>query len=180
MTVMTRESDKNREKAGRFAKRMRFLKDRPALLGILHVTNKVFTGILFVGYPVLLLWLYRFLPQLLLRAILVPLDSFIVLSAFRLLVNRRRPYEVYGTAPAIDKKTKGKSFPSRHVFSAVVIALTALFLLPHPIAGIAGLVLAAGIAAVRVATGVHFVSDVLCGAAFAAFSAWIGYIIFPW
>lgn len=180
MTAKQVESDKNREQAGRFTKRMQFLKDRPVLLGILLVTNKVFTGILFAGYPVLLLWLYRFLPQLLLRAILVPLDSFIVLSAFRLLVDRRRPYEVYETAPAIDKKTKGKSFPSRHVFSAVVIALTALFLLPNPIAGIVGLVLAAGIAAVRVTTGVHFMSDVLFGVAFAAFSAWIGYIIYPW
>ena len=63
----------------------------------------------------------------------------------------------------IKKDTKGKSMPSRHVFSIFVIAVT-VFYFCHP----AGIVLgAAGVimAAARVAGGVHFPADVAVGAA---------------
>ncbi|MFR5847382.1 MAG: phosphatase PAP2 family protein [Streptococcus salivarius] len=55
----------------------------------------------------------------------------------------------------------GKSFPSRHVFSATVIAMLALTL--NPWLGGAMLFLAMALALLRVLGGVHYPSDVLAG-----------------
>ena len=55
----------------------------------------------------------------------------------------------------------GKSFPSRHVFSATVIAMLALTL--NPWLGGAMLFLAGALALLRVLGGVHYPSDVLAG-----------------
>ena len=96
------------------------------------------------------------------KAILVPAVSFVVLSIFRYLYNAPRPYEVFDTPSLIRKDTRGKSFPSRHVFSAFVIAVT-VFYTCHPLGiflGICSLLLAVS----RVLGGVHFTKDVLAGA----------------
>ena len=55
------------------------------------------------------------------RALLVPGISFGAVSLFRWAFRAPRPYEVFETTPVIKKNTKGKSFPSRHVFSIFVI-----------------------------------------------------------
>ena len=47
-----------------------------------------------------------------------------VVSVSRKIINEPRPYEKYGVPPVLDKDTSGKSFPSRHVFSVFVIAVT--------------------------------------------------------
>ena len=65
--------------------------------------------------------------------------------------------------PVIPKNTKGHSWPSRHVFSATIIALT-FFPVNMPLA-IVLLVCAAGIAVIRVISGVHSISDVVAAAA---------------
>ena len=88
-------------------------RDHPERAKSLHMANKILTVIIFVAYPLLLIWLYVKLPDHLLRAILVPLDGFIGVSVFRYLVNRRRPYEEFGVAPVIPKDTSGKSFQQR-------------------------------------------------------------------
>ena len=41
-----------------------------------------------------------------------------------------RPYQTWAIQPLIKKDSLGKSFPSRHVFSATVIAMLALTLNP--------------------------------------------------
>lgn len=88
--------------------------------------------------------------------------SFVGLTFFRKAVNAPRPYEVFGISPVIPKDTKGKSFPSRHVFSIFIIAVCSLFLFPA--VGAALCVIGVALAALRVATGVHFLKDVLAGA----------------
>ena len=96
------------------------------------------------------------------KAILVPAVSFVVLSIFRYFYDAPRPYEVFDTPSLIRKDTRGKSFPSRHVFSAFVIAVT-VFYTCHPLGiflGICSLLLAIS----RVLGGVHFTKDVLAGA----------------
>ena len=69
---------------------------------------------------------------------------------------------MFEIAPLISKETKGKSFPSRHVFSAFMIGMTFLFVIkPFGI-----LILAAGtvMAYIRVVGGVHFPKDTAAGA----------------
>lgn len=144
----------------------------------LHKSNRVITGFVFVMYPLLLLALFLQKDPMLYRTIIVPLDGFIFVTVFRYLLNRPRPYETFGFEPVIKKDTKGKSFPSRHVFSAMIIAMTYVFCSPWQTVGYFLVGLAVILAAVRVFSGVHFISDVVAGLAAGILVAVIGYVIF--
>ena len=96
-----------------------------------------------------------------------------VVSVSRKIINEPRPYEKYGIPPVLDKDTRGKSFPSRHVFSVFVIAST-VFVWNHP-AGIALGFLGVVLAAIRVIGGVHTVADVTAGMMVGILSGIIGY-----
>lgn len=149
----------------------------PGRAQLLHKINQISTIIIMMAYAGLLgieLWQKN---ADLVRNIIVPLDSFVIVSVFRCLVNRKRPYEIFGLKPVIPKATRGKSFPSRHVFSAFVIAVTFLWNTPWLWAGVLLLVLAAVIAVIRVISGVHFISDVLAGAFCGIAAGLAGYIL---
>lgn len=138
------------------------IKNTPVLYGYVIWSDRILTKISYVIYPLLLIYLVVTKKPELGKSILVPAISFILLSVFRYLYNAPRPYEVFGLPSMIKKDTKGKSFPSRHVFSACVIAVT-VFYTCHPLGiflGICSLLLAVS----RVLGGVHFTKDVLAGA----------------
>jgi membrane-associated phospholipid phosphatase len=78
----------------------------------------------------------------------------------------------------IKKDTKGKSFPSRHIFSSAVIALTFIAVPGCLWIGAALLLCAVLLAVIRVISGVHFISDVIAGFAFAVICAAIGMLFF--
>ena len=63
----------------------------------IHIANKLCTGIMYLAYPILLVYLFFFgkLSSYFSfeRALLVPAISFVLLSVFRKWVNRPRPYE---------------------------------------------------------------------------------------
>ncbi len=139
------------------------VRSNPKLAHMLHILNRLFTGIEYVCYPLLLGYLAWNRKPELAQAIIVPLDGFIILSVFRYFINARRPYEVFEMPPIIPKKTKGKSFPSRHVFCAVLIGMTFLFVAPYLWMGICLLIVGVLLAVVRVITGVHFPRDVIAG-----------------
>ena len=88
--------------------------------------------------------------------------SFVALSTLRAILNRPRPYEAFDIDPLIPKDTQGKSFPSRHVFSAAVIACALLWMSPW--LGTLGFAATAVLSVVRVVGGVHFPRDVIAGA----------------
>ena len=133
----------------------------------LHRANKILTVVIFVAYPCLLLWLLWQKDMRLYKAICVPLDGFIIVTVVRVWINRKRPYEIFELPSVIPKDTKGHSWPSRHVFSAAVIAFTFWFVCPA--VGIVFLLMTVAIAWIRVVSGVHFISDVVAGFLFAAF-----------
>ena len=101
---------------------------------------------------------------------------FAAVTATRGWINAVRPCEVYDSVLLdLSKFKKGKSMPSRHVFSAFVIGTLALFVyLPL---GISGLLLGVYIAVCRVLLFKHFVRDVLVGALIGVFSGAVGGII---
>lgn len=112
-------------------------------------------------------------PERLVRFVLVPAVTFVLGSALRASLNFPRPYEVLGLVPIARKDTRGKSFPSRHVFSAAVISAAMLYLYPP-------LGLAVGLAAVllavnRVLLGVHWMCDTVGGLVFGWLCGWIGF-----
>ena len=147
----------------------------------IHIINKILTYSVFIAYPILLLYLLFQRNPILGRAIIVPIDSFIIVSVFRHIVNRKRPYEYFEVKPVIDKDTEGKSFPSRHVFSAFVISMTFIFCSPMTwqwmVICMVLFLISAGIAIIRVVSGVHFISDVIAGAIVGIAAGLIGFLL---
>ncbi len=103
---------------------------------------------------------------------------FVILSVLRVLIDSQRPYEVFDIpefSELREKKKSGRSFPSRHVFSAFLIGTLWLpYALPF---GIAAILLGAFLAAERVLRGIHFIQDVLVGAVIGILSGVIGILI---
>ena len=103
---------------------------------------------------------------------------FVILSVMRVLVNSPRPYETFEIpefSEMKDKRKSGRSFPSRHVFSAFLIGT---LWLPYALSfGIAAILLGAFLAAERVLRGIHFMRDVLVGAVIGVLSGVVGILI---
>ncbi len=136
-------------------------------------TNDIVSKAFYIAYPVLLAILALLRDTRLLRVILVPLLSFLAVTVFRKLFNAPRPYEVWDSPSLIPKDTKGNSFPSRHVFCVFIIAMaTGYICMP-----VAIIMMAVGVflAIARVIARVHFVKDVIAGAAIAVILGYIGF-----
>lgn len=150
-------------------------RDNPKLAKCLHILNRICTGGMYLAYPLLVLYLFLTKDAMWTKAVFVPAISFVVLSLVRKWINRKRPYETFEMPPVIPKKTKGNSFPSRHVFSSAMIAMTFLLVSPWSWLGVVFLGLSVILAAVRVLSGVHYISDVLAGLLVAVICAVFGY-----
>lgn len=160
------------------------LRARPALARGVSLANKVITDAVYVAYPCLLVWLAYAAATgaagaagaagALLRAVLVPGISFVLVTVLRKVINAPRPYEVFDASPVIPKDTRGNSFPSRHAFSIFVIAMT--FCACCPLAWAGPVMLAAGVllAVIRVVSGVHFPCDVVVGALLGMLAGFVG------
>ncbi len=138
-----------------------FVAARPALRQTVVHTSKILPLIVYVAYPVLLLWMVFFDRAGLLRAILVPAVGFVAATVVRSGQNLPRPYEALGIPAIAPKDTHGKSFPSRHAACVAVIALTTLHEAWIP--GVLLIIIGILIAVSRVLAGVHFIRDVVCG-----------------
>lgn len=144
---------------------------------LLLMTNRLLTACGFILYPVLLflILLERNL-HLLACFIFIPAFCFVMVSLFRKVMNRNRPYEKFPISSLIKKDKKGQAFPSRHVFSIFLIA-TLWYFFWKPVGiilFIAGIILAI----IRVIGGVHFISDVCVGAILGIIAGWISNCIF--
>ena len=115
----------------------------------------------YAAFPFLLVSTFLNKDNFFLTAILVCGWSFVLLSLYRKKHNAKRPREVYNIPSAIEKGKEGKSFPSRHSFSAAIISVC-LFHLSVPL-GLAFLLVTLIIATLRVVLGLHFVKDVAVG-----------------
>ena len=141
---------------------------------LLKVFNLLLTGIMYAAYPLrLILRLHSVLQSggdpfrdaVLLKILLIPAGSFVLLSFIRRRINRPRPYDPLpggaGIRPLLVRDRSGCSMPSRHVFSSVIISMAALLLDFR--AGALLLTLSACSALVRVLGGIHYPSDVAAG-----------------
>ena len=103
---------------------------------------------------------------------------FLAVSLMRTHVDCKRPYEVFDIPEFSVMKTQrraGRSFPSRHVFSAFLIGmLWCIYSVPL---GIAAMLLGTYIALERVLLGIHFPRDVIAGAAIGVLSGLVGILI---
>lgn len=154
-----------------------WFRENPKRIRWLHITARVTSAVIFLSYILLLAWDFAEKDPRLLRNLLVPMISFIAVSAFRYRINRKRPYEAFGLPPVLPKDKKGKSFPSRHTFSAFMIAMTVLLSSPARMYGGFLLVLSVGIGMIRVLAGVHYPSDVIAGTLIGVIAGITGFCI---
>ena len=100
---------------------------------------------------------------------------FVLVSLVRRLINAKRPYEADDFTGVVPRKKAGRSFPSRHAFSIFAIGTLCLFF-NLPI-GIFCLIFGAVLCFCRVALGIHYIRDVLCGATVGVLTSVIGALI---
>ena len=103
---------------------------------------------------------------------------FVLVSLLRRIVNCERPYEVFDTEALAELKKKrksGRSFPSRHVFSAFLIGTVTVFY--YPLLGVGAFLAGLTLAVERVFLGIHFPKDVLVGAFIGVASGLLGILI---
>ena len=156
-------------------------RENPDLAKGIHMANKLCTGVMYLAYPLLLVYLFFYGKYSsyfsFWKALFVPGFSFVALSVGRAIINRPRPNEAFEIPPVIPKDTKGNSFPSRHVFSATVIAVTFILMSPWSWLGVLFLGMSVALAVVRVISGVHYISDVVAGLVVAILAGVIGYLV---
>lgn len=109
------------------------------------------------------------------RIMAVPAVTFLLCTVFRKVINERRPYEALKINPLIKKEKKGHSFPSRHMVSVGVIAMTAMYI--NRIFGVAVLGIGVLIGIIRPIAGVHYIRDVVAGFAFGILCGVLGLFI---
>lgn len=128
-----------------------------------------------VAYIALLIYSYKKEPMSAVKVALSALIPYIAVSVMRKIIKAPRPYELYSFYETQPKNKKGQSFPSRHVFSAFVIATlsytVSLWL------SVALLVLGVCLAVSRVFLGIHFIRDAVAGALIGIVSGILGIII---
>ena len=127
----------------------------------LRLCNKIVTNTYYVVYPFLLLYLFVKQNEKLLPTILIPLLSIVAITLLRKVLAYPRPYEEYPIDQILEKETQHNAMPSRHVFSATIIAMMCFSV--SPILACILLVLAALEGYIRVVGGVHYPRDVIVG-----------------
>lgn len=111
------------------------------------------------------------------RLLLVPAITFALVTLVRAALNTPRPYEMHDIDPLIKKSTHGKSLPSRHVSSAVIIACALAWL--SPTLGVVAFIACAVVCFTRIVGGVHFPRDVAAAVAIALACGVIGFVVVP-
>lgn len=88
--------------------------------------------------------------------------GFGLVTLMRKLIPSPRPYEVLDFCDVPPRKKRGESFPSRHAYSAVVIAILSVALTPWCAIGMVPV--AVTVCLVRALVGIHFPRDIVVGA----------------
>ena len=163
-----------------YEKNAAFFKARPRALKALFLLNTGLTALFMLAYVAFLVYAVfaDFSNAQLLGLTGFPALCLCLVALLRLAFPRPRPYSEEGAQiePFL-KKHDGdrKSFPSRHVASAFVIAAV---LLPYlPWAGLTLCVLGLALAYVRFALGVHYPSDLAAGAGLGAVCGLLMFLI---
>ena len=139
------------------------IKNKPFLLRLLRVFNRLMTVVMPMIYLTLLAttYLQEGLGKQVGIYLFIPASGFVILSFLRKKINALRPYEVWEIVPLLDRDSPGQSMPSRHVFSATIISMACLH--ASLSVGVILLVSSAFLGLVRVLGGVHYPKDVLVG-----------------
>lgn len=148
--------------AERYECRAMVLREHPRCLRALVIANRLLTLLFYGAYGALLLVEALHAPLRLVPLAGIPAVAFGLISLFRRRFNAPRPYERCAFTPLIPREGVGRSFPSRHAFSAFAIA-TCWFVASASVA-VALMTCAGALGWCRVLGGVHFPRDIVAGA----------------
>jgi membrane-associated phospholipid phosphatase len=138
------------------------------------------TGICAVIYIAVLFRLLLMRDARLLPAMVVPFFCFVTCTLLRALINRPRPYDQLHFIPVGRyRPNKGKSLPSRHTACAVAISCAVVYIHPFPAVVCLMTLLTLVIGILRVVTGKHYPSDVLCGILLSMLLSILLYALWP-
>lgn len=144
-----------------------FLTEHPLLKRAVILANSFLTAFVSVCYALFCVYALTgetLDPKAKVALLFVPALAFLTVTVLRLAVERPRPYDEKGAGiqPIVTKhRADKKSFPSRHMACAAVIAVTFLRFLPW--VGVLLLVCSFLLAYTRFALGLHYPSDLLVG-----------------
>lgn len=158
----------------------RFFRTHDKLYFLLRIIYTYLPMFVYILYPVLIL--NTFIEMIkgggaedFVRTLVIPAVTFFSVTILRKIINRPRPYEALNINPLIKKDTKGKSFPSRHSASIFTIAMASFMF--SPAVAVTLIILGIIMCLSRVLAGVHYISDVVCGALYSIILGLIGFIL---
>ena len=164
------------EREIRTEKRLKLVWAHPSLCRFLIVFGKVCqysVAVYFLTHLVLqMCFMHHF------RALIIALSAafgFVFVTVMRKVITAPRPYEVMKFCDTPPREKRGESFPSRHAYSAVVIAVLSASLTPWCLIGTVPV--AIYICVSRAVLGIHFPRDVIVGALFGILFGVFGLVI---
>lgn len=128
---------------------------------LIVAANAFITRLMYLSYPIFLAYVGLIKKTGIVSYVLIPALGFLFVTLLRKFLKKPRPYEAWPIHPILKKETKGQSMPSRHVFSATIIAMCLLSL--SLVLGSIFLALSILLACCRVLGGVHYPTDVAVG-----------------
>lgn len=150
-----------------------YFEKRPESDRVLRRIGKILTTAFYLSYFGLCLWLFLTDRKKLVRVLAVPSACYGTGTLIRAAINAPRPADLMPETKRDGAKRGGKGFPSRHCFSASVIA--AAFAWINPAAGAAAAAAALVMAVQRVLEGEHFIRDTIAGLLYGALFGWAGF-----
>lgn len=158
----------------RFYRRLNmYFENRPESDRLLRRTGKILTITFYLAYFGLCIWVFLTDRKKLPRVLAVPCACYGSGTLIRAAINAPRPADLMPETKREGAKRGGKGFPSRHCFSASVIA--AAFAWVNPFAGAAAAAAALVMAVLRVLEGEHFIRDTIAGLLYGALFGWAGF-----
>lgn len=152
-----------------------FFKRNKTCNTVLKLCYNFLPFIMFASYGILIVFMFFSDIKIFARITLSPLTVFAIVTFFRKIFNRPRPYEKFATTSVFGKNKKGESMPSRHTACAFIIAMAFMYV-SIPL-GIAYLIISTLIMISRVLAGVHFISDVIAGMAISLLYGYFSFFI---
>lgn len=146
---------------------------KPRLSAFLKMSSHIISAF-FVLFFALILGVIIY-SEIYIDALLVALTAlvgYVALTLMRRLIDAPRPYELYGFYENKPKEKRGRSFPSRHAYSAFCIATLGFII--SGILALIMLLLALLLCVSRVLLGIHFIRDVIAGALIGILSGALG------
>ena len=143
----------------------------------INVLDKALVYLIAAVYIFLIAFLFATHDPALVRFVVVPAITFVLVTIIRWKLDWPRPYDLYDIDPIIVKDTHGKSMPSRHVASAVAIACAITYV--HLDWGVLAFTACAIVAFTRIVGGVHFPRDVAAAATIAIAIGLVGFVLVP-